>query len=50
MARVLLSIRAARVTVRNNAFEPHDFKASAETLKNMQVGDRIKAKRRPEKQ
>jgi Cu/Ag efflux protein CusF len=38
-----------RVTVRSSDGKPHEFEASAETLKDLKVGDRIEAKRRPEK-
>ncbi len=37
-----------RVTVRSSDLKIHEFKASAETLKDIKVGDRIEAKRRPE--
>jgi hypothetical protein len=39
----------SRVTVRSSDGKPHEFEASAETLKDLKVGDRIEAKRRPEK-
>ena len=38
----------SRVTVRSSDGKPHEFEASAETLKDLKVGDRIEAKRRPE--
>ena len=38
-----------RVTVRSSDGKPHEFEASPETLKDLKVGDRIEAKRRPEK-
>jgi Cu/Ag efflux protein CusF len=38
-----------RVTVRSSDGSPHEFEAPAETLKDLKVGDRIEAKRRPEK-
>ena len=38
-----------RVTVRSSDLHIHEFEASAETLKDLKVGDRIEAKRRPEK-
>ena len=38
-----------RVTVRSSDQEIHEFEASAETLKELKVGDRIEVKRRPEK-
>ena len=37
-----------RVTVRSSDGTPHEFEASAETLKDLKVGDRLEAKRRPE--
>ena len=37
----------SRVTVRSSDGELHEFEASAETLKDLSVGDRIEAKRRP---
>jgi len=37
----------SRVTVRSSDGQPHEFEASAETLKTLKVGDRIEAKRRP---
>ena len=38
-----------RVTVRSGDGTPHEFEAPDETLKDLKVGDRIEAKRRPEK-
>jgi Cu/Ag efflux protein CusF len=38
-----------RVTVRSSDGKPHEFEAPAETLKDLKVGDRLEAKRRPEK-
>ena len=38
----------SRVTVRSSDGKPHEFEASEETLKDLKVGDRIEAKRRPE--
>jgi len=38
-----------RVTVRSSEGTPHEFEAPDETLKDLKVGDRIEAKRRPEK-
>lgn len=38
----------SRVTVRSSDGKPHEFEASAETLKELEVGDRIEAKRRPD--
>ena len=37
----------SRVTVESSDGQPHEFEASAETLKDLKVGDRIEAKRRP---
>jgi len=37
----------SRVTVRSSDGQLHEFEASAETLKDLKVGDRIEAKRRP---
>jgi hypothetical protein len=37
----------SRVTVRSSDGKLHEFDASAETLKDLKVGDRIEAKRRP---
>jgi hypothetical protein len=37
----------SRVTVRSSDGKTHEFEASAETLKDLTVGDRIEAKRRP---
>ena len=37
------------VTMRSSDQELHEFEASAETLKELKVGDRIQAKRRPDK-
>ena len=39
----------SRVTVRSDDGKPHEFEASAETLKDLKVGDKIEAKRRPDK-
>jgi len=36
-----------RVTVRSSDGQTHEFEASDETLKDLKVGDRIEAKRRP---
>ncbi len=44
-----IDLDRSRVTVRSSDGEPHEFEASAETLKDLKVGDRIEAKRRPEK-
>ena len=38
----------SRVTVRSSDGQPHEFEASDETLRDLKVGDRIEAKRRPE--
>ena len=37
----------SRVTVQSSDGKAHEFEASAETLKDLKVGDRIEAKRRP---
>ena len=37
----------SRVTVRSSDGQTHEFEASAETLRDLKVGDRIEAKRRP---
>jgi Cu/Ag efflux protein CusF len=37
----------SRVTLRSSDGESHEFEASAETLKDLKVGDRIEATRRP---
>jgi len=37
----------SRVTVRSSDGESHEFEASTETLKDLKVGDRIEATRRP---
>ena len=44
-----IDLDRSRVTVRSSDGEPHEFEASAETLKNLKVGDQIEAKRRPDK-
>ena len=36
------------VTVRSSDLVTHEFEASDETLKDLKVGDRIEAKRRPD--
>jgi hypothetical protein len=36
------------VTVRSSDLQIHEFEASDETLKDLKVGDRIEAKRRPD--
>jgi hypothetical protein len=43
-----IDLDRSRVTVRSSDGQPHEFTASAETLKNLKVGDRIEAKRRPD--
>ena len=43
-----IDLDSHRVTVRSSDQELHEFEASAETLKELRVGDRIEAKRRPE--
>jgi len=42
-----IELDRGRVTVRSSDGKPHEFEASAETLKDLKVGDRIEAKRRP---
>jgi hypothetical protein len=37
----------SRVTLRSSDGRFHEFRASAETLKDLEVGDRIEATRRP---
>ena len=37
----------SRVTVRSSDGTSHEFEASAETLEDLKVGDRIEMKRRP---
>ena len=44
-----IDLDRSRVTVRSSDGKPHEFEASAETLKDLKVGDQIEAKRRPEK-
>ena len=44
-----IDLDRSRVTVRTSDGKPHEFEASAETLKDLKVGDRLEAKRRPEK-
>jgi Cu/Ag efflux protein CusF len=43
-----IELERNRVTVRSSDGMSHEFEASAETLKDLKVGDRIEAKRRPE--
>jgi hypothetical protein len=42
-----IDLERSRVTVRSSDGASHEFEASAETLKDLKVGDRIEAKRRP---
>ena len=44
-----IDLDRSRVTVRSSDGKPHEFEASAETLKDLKVGDQLEAKRRPEK-
>ena len=44
-----IDLDRSRVTVRSSDGKPHEFEASAETLKDLKVGDKIEAKRRPDK-
>jgi hypothetical protein len=37
----------SRVTVESNDGQPHEFEGSAETRKEVKVGDRLEVKRRP---
>jgi hypothetical protein len=37
----------SRVTVESSDGQPHEFEGSAETLKDLKVGDRLELKRRP---
>jgi Cu/Ag efflux protein CusF len=41
-----IDLDRSRVTVRGSDGKPHEFEASAETLKGLKVGDQIEAKRR----
>jgi Cu/Ag efflux protein CusF len=43
-----IDLDRSRVTLRSSDGKAHEFEASAETLKNLKVGDRIEAKRRSE--
>jgi len=45
-----IDLDRSRVTMRSRDGTAHEFEASAETLKDLKVGDRIEAKRRPENQ
>ena len=42
-----IDLERSLVTMRSRDGSVHEFEASAETLKDLQVGDRIEAKRRP---
>jgi NADH dehydrogenase FAD-containing subunit len=42
-----IDLERRRVTVRGSDGKTYEFEASAETLKDLQVGDQIEAKRRP---
>jgi hypothetical protein len=42
-----IDLERRRVTVRSSDGAVHEFEASVETLKDLKVGDRIEAKRRP---
>lgn len=42
-----IDLEKSRVTIRSRDGSVHEFEASAETLKDLKVGDRIEAKRRP---
>lgn len=42
-----IDLERKRVTVRSRDGGVHEFEASEETLKDLKVGDRIEAKRRP---
>ena len=44
-----IDLQRNRVTVRDDDGAPREFQASPETLKDLKVGDRIEAKKRPEK-
>ena len=44
---VKIDLDRGRVTVRGSDGKSYEFEASEETLKDMQVGDHIEAKRRP---
>ena len=43
-----IDLDRSRVTVRSPDGKPHEFEASAETLRDLKVGDKIEAKRRPD--
>ncbi|HEY8155158.1 MAG TPA: hypothetical protein VII72_13610 [Myxococcota bacterium] len=43
-----IDLERHRVTVRSSDLQIHEFEASDETLKDLKVGDRIEAKRRPD--
>jgi len=42
-----IDLDQSRVTMRSSDGTVHEFEATAETLKDLNVGDRIEAKRRP---
>ena len=44
---IKIDLEQSRVTVRSSNGDLHQFEASVETLKDLKVGDRIEAKRRP---
>jgi len=44
---IQIDLDQSRVTVRSSDGDLHQFEASVETLKDLKVGDRIEAKRRP---
>jgi len=44
---VKIDLERGRVTMRGSDGKSYEFEASDETLKDMQVGDHIEAKRRP---
>jgi Cu/Ag efflux protein CusF len=44
---IQIDLAQGRVTVRSSDGDLHQFEASPETLKELKVGDRIEAKRRP---
>jgi hypothetical protein len=42
-----IDVERSRVTIRGSDGSLHEFEASAETLRDLKLGDRIEAKRRP---
>ncbi|HUG35762.1 MAG TPA: hypothetical protein VML54_02360 [Candidatus Limnocylindrales bacterium] len=42
-----IDLERGRVTVRGSDGQMHEFEASPETIRDLQVGDHIEAKRRP---